>query len=147
MGQKPDSGMAFGDQLHRQRSNFDRRPPILDAFTVFTGIFIANMALDPQPGRDVIELLADLLTKTGQLCPAGALFLILAKIVDDVDARQILWQGLAPAFFAAVGADQDFVITNWGLVGAMSILIAEQKPLVRMGARLLLTAPAEQLVS
>jgi hypothetical protein len=73
--------------------------------------------------------------------------LILAKIVDDVDARQILWQGFSAALFAAVGADQDLVITGRGLVDAMSILVIEQKLLIRMGARLLFTAPAEQLVS
>jgi hypothetical protein len=38
--------------------------------------------------------------------------LILAKIVDDVDARQICGQGLSPALFAAVGTDLDPIITG-----------------------------------
>ena len=78
----------------------------------FAGIFIAYMALHPQPGRNVIEFLADLLTKTSQLCPAGALFLIIAKIVDDLYSRQILWQGFAATLFAAVGTDLDPIITG-----------------------------------
>jgi len=39
------------------------------------------------------------------------------------------------------------LVQDGEVVDAKSILIVEQKPLVRMGAMVLFTAPAEQLVS
>jgi hypothetical protein len=38
--------------------------------------------------------------------------LVIVKIVDDVDARQICGQGFSSALFAAVGTDVDPIITG-----------------------------------
>jgi len=107
MGQKPGRRHGLGDQLRGQGGNLYRRSFTLNAFAALAGVFVADVADHLDFGRNDVQLLADLLPDTAERSSAGALFLRLGKIVDDLDARQIRRQRLSAGFPPLMGSNRD----------------------------------------
>jgi len=97
---------ALGDDLRRHGRDAHHGHALL-AVTGRAGILGPDMAFHLHDGRDVVELLGYFFADALQAGPAGADFLVLGQIVSDLDAREIVRQGLTSPLGPGVGRDFD----------------------------------------
>jgi hypothetical protein len=96
VGEQTGRGIALGDRLRRQGGGAHR------LFAALAGVLGADVADHLDPGRDDVELLADLLADPGQLAAADTDLVRVGQIVLHVDARQVIWQRFASALAVLV---------------------------------------------
>ena len=104
--QQARSGHALGDDLWRHGRDAHHRHALF-AVAGRAGVLRADMALHLHDGRDVVELLGYFFADALQAGPAGADFLVLGQIVSDLDAREIVRQGLTSPLGPGVGRNLD----------------------------------------
>jgi hypothetical protein len=139
MCQQPGRGDAFGNQLHRSRSDFNRGAVAVNALTAFAGIFKADMADHPDFGRNDVRLFTDFFADAAQPAAAGAGFFILGQVMDDLHARQVFGKRLAAGFLAAVLGNDDFLrlFSRFDLIGSIKkrqLVVIYYRQLFRLAA-------------
>ena len=136
MGQKSRTGDGPGDDLGDNRGDPHTRPVILHALTAAAGIFGTDMAQHLDPGRDDVELLADLFPDPAQLAAAGADLLFLGQIMDDFNPGQFRRQRFTAGLFAVMGRNR-----HLGRLDVLRLRQVEQRQLHRGRVRRQLLAP------
>ena len=107
MGQQPRTGDGPGNDLWRNRCDPHGRAVIIHSFALTAGILGADMAQDLDASRNDIQLLGCFFADPTQFTPAGANLLLVCKVMQDLNPRQVCGQRPATGLLAAMALNHN----------------------------------------